>query len=219
MYCIKCGTKIEEINKYCPNCGNKQRNKENKDPYKTPFIMTSIVLASLILSFLAFFIIIIISSITDENSQNINFIQGYASLSYNEKQITFQVPYGYEIEPDESTEDDQTFYNINGDFINYYLDYNYDHYYDIQKIKQQKYYSKDHKKAEMHEYNTKINNKNINVFYIDYITNEGEKYRDTFAYYPISNDYIVQITISVNGVNKNNINKYIKTENNFSHKI
>lgn len=225
MYCKNCGNKIKENTNFCTNCGKKTNdnlqmktpNKKEKN-YKIPFAIVTSILATIIVSIISFVVLIIAALVFDEFEETKNYIPGYAELKYNEEQITFKVPNEFKAEEEEMSDDNQTFYNWYGEYITYSLDYNYDNYYDIQKTIQMKYYSKEYKNSKIGEYSVPINNEIVKVFFITYTFDE-DKYTDTYAFYPISNDYIVQIILSINDVNQTNLEEYIKPINNLGIKI
>ena len=146
----------------------------------------------------------------DQIEEDVNF-DGYANLKEDEVNISFKVPYGFE--PYDTKEGSHKEYtNEDGDYIYYYLAYTYSSFYETEKKIAKETWEEDYTKIKMNEYSIRINNLNINAFSIDY-KEDGYDYRVTYAFYPVNEDYTAVIVLGIEGINKNNLSKYLKVRN------
>lgn len=163
------------------------------------------------------FIIGIIVTVTETTPQFDYSSENYDTSEYNEEatiiyddnqRITFIVPNGFKLE--DPTDDGRGYYNENNDFIYYYISYynpteyeamKNDYINSIKDIYDDVQY--------MNEYQVMINNQKVNVFKIT-ITDDDFTYEETTAFYPINDKYAIEIYIGIDGINKNNISKYLK---------
>jgi len=137
----------------------------------------------------------------------------YATIELDNKKITFKVPDNCKLIMKNDT-DQYTEYNCNdnNDFISYALTYHFKDDFKEAKRSKKKAYERKVYNVKSHDYVTKINGKTTKVFYIDYKTEQGaeETFRDTYVFYRLSKYIDAEIIISINDVNKNNLEDYIK---------
>ena len=137
-----------------------------------------------------------------------------ANLVLDNQTISFKVPDNFTVNRYESTTDYLEYdkYNADGDYITYDLIYHYDENYEYWKKTNLKNYKESYYNIKLNEYETIINNITVQVFSINYTIEKEDKdyYHDTFVYYPLNADYAVEIVISMNEVNKDNLKDYLK---------
>lgn len=144
---------------------------------------------------------------SEENNRPTNYDEETTIIYDDNKQITFLIPSGFKLK---DQTDGRGYYNKNNDYIYYYIsDYSPEEY----KTMKNEYLNsiKDayDKVKYIDEYQVTINYQTVNVFKIN-ITDDGYTYEETTAFYPITDEYAVEINIGIDGINQNNINKYIK---------
>ncbi|MCI9586032.1 MAG: DUF975 family protein, partial [Bacilli bacterium] len=165
-----------------------------------------LIISATIIIFLSFYVKNTFSS----NNKN-------ANLTLDNQTISFKVPDNFTVNRYESTTDYLEYdkYNAAGDYITYNLIYHYDENYDYWKKTNLKNYKESYYNVQIDEYETVINKVKVQVFYINYKVEKDDEYNyhDTFVYYPLNEDYAVEIIISMNEVNKNNLKDYLKTNN------
>jgi len=146
----------------------------------------------------------------DNIEENVSF-DGYANLKEDDISISFRVPYGFE-PYDTKDSSHKEYSNEDGDYIYYYLAYSYSDFYETEKKISEETWEEDYKKIKLNEYSVRINNLTVNAFSIDY-KEDGYDYRVTYAFYPVNEDYTAVIILGIEGINKNNLSKYLKVRN------
>jgi len=139
----------------------------------------------------------------------------YATIALDDQKITFKVPDNCELVLVGDTDDYSEYScNNNNDFISYSIQYHFKDDFKDAKNSTKKEYEKEVYDVKLYDYQIKINGKLAKVFYLNYKTekNGEDIYRDTYVFYRLSQDIDVQIVISINDINKNNIKDYIQIE-------
>lgn len=146
----------------------------------------------------------------EQIEENVTF-DGYANLQEDDVNISFRVPSGFDpYDTKEASHKEYT--NEDGDYIYYYLAYTYSDFYETEKKIAKETWEEDYNKIKLNEYSVIINNLEVDAFSIDY-REDGYDYRVTYAFYPVNEDYTAVIILGIEGINKNNLSKYLKVRN------
>lgn len=136
-----------------------------------------------------------------------------ATLTYDNTETTFIVPRGYEFNAKDSLDNLLRYKNTkNDDLIIYSLEQiTKKQFKQIKKdIKQE--YENIFNNVKIKEYSQVIKSKTITVFEVRYTPDHKKESKNTYIYYPLSNNYSAKITINNVNINKSNIKNYIKTK-------
>lgn len=134
-----------------------------------------------------------------------------ATLTYDNTEATFIVPRGYKFNEKDSLNNLLRYTNKkNEDVIIYAIEQMNEKRYE--QIKQDiKTETKNiYGNIKTKEYKIKIDDKNTKVIEIEYKPNHKNKNKTTYAFYPLTNNYVAKITITSVNVNKANLKNYIK---------
>ena len=163
------------------------------------------------------FIIGVIVTITETTPQFDYYNENYDTSEHNEEatiiydddqRITFVIPNGFRLE--DPTDEGRGYYNENNDYIYYYISYYNPNEYETMKNNYINSIKDIYDEIQyINEYQVIINNQKVNAFKIT-ITDDDFTYEETTVFYPINDEYAIEINIGVDGINKNNISKYIK---------
>ena len=142
------------------------------------------------------------------NSSEIETDNGEALIQYNGQKITFIVPQGFKLE--DQNYYGKGYYNKNNDYIYYYVSSYKPNEYEEMKNSYLLSADKTYDSVEkIKEYKVTINNNKVNVFLLK-ITDDGYTYEETNAFYPVSDNFAIEISIGQDGINNNNISNFIK---------
>lgn len=133
-------------------------------------------------------------------------------IKYNNKEITFIVPKGFNIKRTQNNAN--CYYNANNDYIYYFKSHYKPNEYEQMKESYIKSAKQIYDDVEyINEYEINIYNQNIKVFKI-VLVNNNIMMEETVVFFQVDENNALEIGIGVNDINQNNIKNYIKLKDN-----